>query len=245
MVNFNLKGLENFKGIEGVDGLERLFEGNFGNALAAFGALAVFIAIVIAILIVFVWVFDSIGLMNLAKKHNIPNPWLSFLPVGHSYIIGKLGFEVYNKENKNSTTFMWITLGLSAAAFVLSTSDGDLHTLVKYGLLFFETYAFYNIFKVLNPKNVTIYTVLIAILGLLFGSTFLGGILLYFMKPLEDNNIEKFVEDATIVEEKKNDKVDNKKEIKKESVKGNFCSNCGSKITKDAKFCPECGKKVN
>ena len=233
MVNFNLQGLENLQGIEGI---EKIFEGKFGNALASFGALAVFIGIIIAIVVVFAYVFGSIGLMNLAKKNNVPNPWLAFIPVGRSYIIGKLGYEIYNKENKNATTFMWITLGLGAASFVLGSGDGDLHTLVEYALLFFESWAFYNMFKALNPKNSIIYTVFTVLTG-----TLLGGIFLYVMKTDEEK-----VEDANIVEEKKEDtKTEVKKETKKESLKGNFCSNCGSKLAKDSKFCPECGKKIN
>ena len=243
-MNFNLQGLDKIQGLEnleGFEGLEKLLEGNFGNALAAFGALAVFIAIIFVIAVIMIWVFGSIGLMNLAKKHNIPNPWLAFFPVGRSYIIGKLGFEVYDKENKNASTFMWITLGLGAAALVLSSSTSDLHTLVKYGLLFFETYAFYNIFKTINPKNSTLYTVLIAILGVLFGgSTFLGGLILYFKKDYETKEPETDLE-VKEVEEKK----EPKKEPKKETSKDKFCTKCGTKLTKDAKFCPECGNKLN
>jgi len=251
MVNFNLQGLEN---LEGIEGLEKIFQGDLGNAIAAFGALAVFIVIIFAILIVFCYVFGSIGLMNLAKKKNIPNPWLAFIPVGRSYIIGKLGHEIYNSDNKNATTFMWITLGLGAASFILGNGNGDLHTLVEYGLLFFESWAFYNMFKALNPKNSIVYTVFTVLTG-----TLLGGIFLYLMKTTD----EEVVENATIIEEKhteeKNDKkeetkkeemkADSKKEIKnetkKESLKNNFCQNCGSKLNKDSKFCPECGKKVN
>lgn len=242
MVNFNLEGLENLGGIEG---FEKIFNGNFGGALATLGALAIFIAIIFIVIAVFCYVLGSIGLMNLAKKNNIPNSWLSFLPIGRSYIIGKLGYEIYDKENKNAITFMWITLGLGAAAFVLVDSNGDLSTLIRYGLLFFETYAFYNIFKNLNPKNATIYTIIIAIVGLLLkGSTLLGGLILYFMKQPNELGNEK-IENATIVSETKEEKDEIKKGTKKTANKGNFCPNCGTKLTKDAKFCPECGKKIN
>ena len=236
MVNFNLEGL---------DALGDFGEGTIGSFLATFGVLAVFFAILIGIAVILLWVFGSIGLMNLAKKKNIQNPWLAFLPIGRSYLVGKLGFEVYDVENKNATTFMWVTLALGAASFVLGDSSGDLGTLVKYGLLFFETWAFYNMFKTLKPKNAIVYTVFTALTGSL-----LGGIFLYVMKN-EDFDSNNTVKEADVVEEKpdekKFEKVEetNKSETKKTSSKTSFCSNCGAKLVKGAKFCPECGKKVN
>lgn len=240
MVNFNLEGLENLQGIEG---LEKILEGDLGKALATFGALAIFIAIIFAIIVVFAYVFGSLGLMNLAKKKNVSNPWLAFIPVGRSYIIGKLGYEIYDKENKNATTFMWITLGLGAASFILGNGDGDLHTLVEYALLFFESWAFYNMFKALNPKNSIVYTVFTVLTG-----TLLGGIFLYVMKIEDEDQVK--IEDAHVEEDKTSDtktetKKTTKNESKKETPKNKFCQNCGAKLTKDAKFCPECGKKID
>ena len=121
--------------LEGLDQLGEFGEGTLGSFLATFGVLAVFFVILLAIAIVVLWVFSSIGIMNLAKKHDIPNPWLAFIPIGRSYIVGKLGFEVYDKENKNATTFVWITLGLGAASFLLGNSDGDLNRLVSFAKL--------------------------------------------------------------------------------------------------------------
>ena len=150
MVHFN---------VEGLDRLGELGNGNFGGLITSLGDLAAFFIILLAIAVIFLWVFGSIGIMNLGRKNNIPNPWLAFIPVGRSYIIGKLGFEVYGGDNKNNTTFMWITFGLGAASFLLGNSSGDLNTLVSYALLFFESWAFYNMFKALKPNNSVVYTV--------------------------------------------------------------------------------------
>lgn len=238
MVNFNLEGL---------DKLGDFGEGTLGSFLATASVLVVFFAILLGVAAILLWVFGSIGLMNLAKKKNLPHPWLAFVPIGRSYLIGKIGYEIYDAENKNATTFMWITLALGAAAFVLGDSSGDLGTLVKYGLLFFETWAFYNMFKNLKPKNAVVYTVFTALTG-----TLLGGVFLYLMKTEE--GVSETVEEADVVEEKKETSEEKKKEIKsetkktetkKENTKTNFCPNCGSKLTKDAKFCPECGKKLD
>ena len=239
MVKFNLEGL---------DQLEGLNNGVLGGFLASFGVLAVFFLILFAIAIVFMWVFGSIGLMNLAKKHKISNPWLAFIPVGRSYIIGKLGHEIYNSDNKNATTFMWITLGLGAASFLLGDSSGDLTKLVVYALLFFECYAFYNMFKNLKPNSAIVYTVFTAL-----SDTLLGGIFIYLLKPEE-----KKMQEANVVEEKEIDekveldeehieskKTNTKKTKEKEINNSKYCSQCGAKLTSDARFCPECGNKVN
>lgn len=227
MVNFNLEGLDELKGIT---------EGSFGGFLATLGVLAVFIVIMVGVAAIILWVFGSIGLMNTAKKNNISNPWLAFLPIGRSYIIGKLGFEIYDSENQNKTTFMWITLGLGAAAFVLGDSNGDLDTLVKYALLFFESWAFYNMFKKLNPKNSVVYTVFTVITG-----TLLGGVFLYVLKTDEPKKEE--VKQPENDLEKKDEDI--KKTTKKVPTKTKFCENCGTKLNSSVKFCPECGNKAN
>ena len=233
MVNFDFNGLENgLQGLENIDGLDRIM-----SFLGAASVIVIFFIILIGIAILLAWVFSSIGLMNLAKKNNITGGWLAFFPVGRSYIIGKLGFEVYDKNNKNNTTFMWITFGLGAASFVLSSSSGDLHTLIKYGLIFFESWGFYNMFKTLAPKNAIVYTVFTALTGSL-----LGGVFLYFIKADTINENHETVSEASVVEEKK----ETKKTTKKEETKApGFCSNCGTKLGKDAKFCPNCGNKIN
>ena len=224
MVNFNVEGLE---------GLRDFGDGALGGFMATFGVLAVFFIILLAIAVVFLWVFGSIGLMNLAKKNNIPNAWLAFVPIGRSYIIGKLGFETYgDKKNQYNTTFMWITFGLGAASFLLGDGKGDLHQLINYGLLFFECWALYNMFKNLKPSKAVVYTVFSALTG-----TLLGGLFLYLLKPEDE------VKEATVVEEKKEEEP-KKAETKKETSKTKYCSECGTKLAADAKFCPECGKKV-
>ena len=227
MVNFNIEGMDFLKDFNNLD---------MGGFLTTFGILAVFFAILIAIALIFLWVFGSLGIMNLAKKNNISNAWLAFLPIGRSYIIAKLGFEVYADEKKKNQNFTWITLALAAAAFVLNNNN-DLHELVNLALLVFEVWAFYNIFKALNSKNATLYTIFTVITGTLF-----GGIFLYLMKtdnPLPENEVKENKK-----EEVKQEKIESKASKEKKEEVVNFCENCGFKLNKNAKFCPECGKKI-
>ena len=59
--------------VEGLDNLGDFGDGAFGGVIASLGVFAIFIAIILSILVIGLWVFSSIGLMNLAKKKNIPN----------------------------------------------------------------------------------------------------------------------------------------------------------------------------
>ena len=130
------------------------FNLNIPEFFGAASILVIFFAFVVLLLIIILWIFSSLGLMNLAKKNNIANPWLAFIPGGYSYIVGKLGYEVYS-EDKNPT-LTWVTLGLGIASFLLS--DIEIVGLINLALLVLHGIAFYNMFKVLT-KNYVVYTV--------------------------------------------------------------------------------------
>lgn len=229
MINFNLEGL---------DKIENLDLNGFWNWLGGAGILVFFFIIIFAIGIVFLWVFSSVGIMNLAKKNNLPNAWFAFLPIARSYLVGKLGFEIYADDDKKNSTLTWVTLGLAAGAFLLG-SDNDIHDLATLGLLVFESWAFYNMFKVLNEKNSIVYTVFTVLTR-----TLLGGVFLYVIKDKEEVT-EQFKE-AEVISETKEEKNEEKKEVKKndEKTAQKFCFECGAKLNKNMKFCPECGHKI-
>ena len=231
MFNFNLEGLENLNKFGELDKFK-----DFGGLIGAIGALALFFIIIICVAIIFLWVFSSIGIMNAAKKKNVSNPWLAFIPVGKSYLVGKLGFEAYVKNDKKNPTLTWITLGLSAAVLILGDDSDGLTRLASIGLLVFESMAFYNIFKAINPKNATLYTVFTVLTD-----TLLGGLFLYINKTSEEKEKANIVEIKEEKNKEKNKEVH--KEVKQEDNKNKFCENCGFKLNKNAKFCPECGKK--
>ena len=197
--------------------------------------LIVFFAVVVLLGVIIVWVFSSLGLMNLAKKKNIPNPWLAFLPVGSSYLIGKLGFEVYQEESKKNPTLTWVTLGIAAG--IILFGDESFSGILSIALLVFHSIAYYNIFKDLY-KNYVVFTVFTVL-----SDSLLGGVFLYSMRnTIEDKqeeDIKEETKEAEIVKEEK------KEEIKKEEkVRPSFCSICGNKLNKTAKFCSNCGQKI-
>lgn len=212
-----------------------MYNYSIDNFLEFFGGLSIliiFLGFVFIIFAVIVYVFGSLGIMEVAKKNNIPNPWLAFIPVANSYLLGKLGFEVYSNDEEKNTTFPWIMLGLAAFNFI-ANGESTLSSLANLALSVFATISYYRIYKCLTKKYV-MYTVL---------SFFFGGIPLFMnkemIKPKKEN---KTTEDATVLNEEKEIK---KEEVKKENIERPlYCSNCGNKLNKTAKFCGNCGKEI-
>ena len=200
MYNFNLDEFESW---------------NLGRFLEESSLLRSFLLVILAVGIIILWVFSSIGIMNLAKKNKISHAWIAFFPIGKSYLVAKLGYEVYDKEKKH-LNFVWITLALAASSFVLADSHGELSTLIRYALLFFEAWGFYNIFTAIDAKRKVVYTVFTVLTN-----TLLGGVFLYSIK--ENNEI---------------------KTEEKEKKKKSYCSNCGNLLSKEQKFCQDCGQKI-
>lgn len=198
----------------------------------ALGPLGMFLILIFLIAAVILYVFSSLGLMELAKKNNIANPWLAFIPIGYHYLLGKLGFEVYEKNGSENKQIPYIMLALSAV-YLVGVLDGP----VSIALMVLSVLSYNKIYKYLVPEKSTSYTVL---------SLFFKGIPLYFnssiIKPYEEENITE-----TKKEPKENETKEEVKEetTKEEKIKPNYCSSCGARLNKSANYCPECGKKIN
>ena len=54
-----------------------------------FGVLFIIFA-VIGVISLVLWIFQAIGLQAIAKKNNIKNAWLAWLPIGDLWILGKI-----------------------------------------------------------------------------------------------------------------------------------------------------------
>ena len=51
-----------------------------------------FLLILLVVLLI-LYVFESIGIMKLAKRKDMENSWLAFVPFARTYMYGKLAFE--------------------------------------------------------------------------------------------------------------------------------------------------------
>jgi len=199
---------------------------SFGEDLLwGFGAFIAIVALIVLAFVVVIYVFQAVALMRLAKKNDLPNAWLAWVPVGCMYLLGKLGFEVYAPAGKKNEALTWVLFGLAAASLVVGSG---LSFIVEIGITVFVTWAYYNIFAKINPKNCVLFTILTAIFSV-------GGIILFF-------NSKRFVS-GTESNEVKEEKVSDKEETTEEN-KPKYCSYCGNKLNKTSKFCGKCGNKI-
>ena len=206
-----------------------MFYNYFDEYTNFLGPIAIFLIVLLILISIVMYIFGALGLMALAKKNKLDNPWLAFIPIGSSYLLGKLGFEVYSSKKEKNPTLTWILFGASLASCIGSF----LENIASIVTIVFMVLAYNRIYKNIVPQSATKYTVL---------SFFFGGIPFYVNKELvKEAAFEEVVVEKEVKE--KPEKVNEEdKEIKKE--RPNFCSNCGNKLTKSAKFCPECGQEI-
>lgn len=206
-----------------------MFYNYFDEYTNFLGPIAIFLIVLLVLISIVMYIFGALGLMALAKKNKLDNPWLAFIPVGSSYLLGKLGFEIYSSKEEKNPTLTWILFGASLASCIGSF----LENIASIVTIVFMVLAYNRIYKNIVPQSATKYTIL---------SFFFGGIPFYVNKELvKEATFEEVVVEKEVKE--KPEKVNEEdKEIKKE--RPNFCSNCGNKLTKSAKFCPECGQEI-
>ena len=206
-----------------------MFYNYFDEYTNFLGPIAIFLIVLLVLISIVMYIFGALGLMALAKKNKLDNPWLAFIPIGSSYLLGKLGFEIYSSKKEKNPTLTWILFGASLASCIGSFLENIASTVT----IVFMVLAYNRIYKNIVPQSATKYTIL---------SFFFGGIPFYVNKELvKEATFEEVVVEKEVKE--KPEKVNEEdKEIKKE--RPNFCSNCGNKLTKSAKFCPECGQEI-
>ena len=206
-----------------------MFYNYFDEYTNFLGPIAIFLIVLLVLISIVMYIFGALGLMALAKKNKLDNPWLAFIPVGSSYLLGKLGFEIYSSKEEKNPTLTWILFGASLASCIGSF----LENIASIVTIVFMVLAYNRIYKNIVLQSATKYTIL---------SFFFGGIPFYVNKELvKEATFEEVVVEKEVKE--KPEKVNEEdKEIKKE--RPNFCSNCGNKLTKSAKFCPECGQEI-
>lgn len=208
-----------------------MFYNYFDEYTNFLGPIAIFLIVLLVLISIVMYIFGALGLMALAKKNKLDNPWLAFIPVGSSYLLGKLGFEVYSSKEEKNSTLTWILFGASLASCIVGSFLENIASTVT---IVFMVLAYNRIYKNIVPQSATKYTIL---------SFFFGGIPFYVNKELvKEATFEEVVVEKEEVNENKEEVKEETKELKKE--RPNFCSNCGNKLTKSAKFCPECGQQI-
>ena len=141
------------------------------------------------------YILQSLGLYRLAKNRGIDAPWLAWIPVGKSYIMGSLSeASPYIKKKfpkihivypVATGGYLFLTIILSIGFFLAymplfktnytGIDFGNAYIIVYYILIYLAAillaalgvFVMYHIYKVYDPANAVLYTVLSAI-GLSF-----------------------------------------------------------------------------
>ncbi len=138
------------------------------------GMIVLFVVLAISVTI---YALYSIGLYKMAKKLSLPSPWMAFVPIASSYLLGLMAETP--SFGKKTLKYSYILLILQAVNFVVSilysllTSLYMFHNfggiLILVYLIYFGTIiatnvfnyiALYRLFNIFSPQNAVNFTVL-------------------------------------------------------------------------------------
>lgn len=149
---------------------------------------AVVMLVLLAIAVVS-YVLQSIGLMQMAKRRGIKNPWLAWIPVASGYLLGKISDDINYRNGKLtkrrilipvfSGVCLFFYVCESALTFSLAAASARnyysydmnqlvftflIHMLLMLGAAavaqIFTYMSLYNIFEDYYPKNKVLFTIL-------------------------------------------------------------------------------------
>ncbi|MEE3333146.1 MAG: hypothetical protein VZR54_02600 [Ruminococcus sp.] len=123
--------------------------------------LIIFLLFVIAIGIV-LYIFGSLGLYKIAKNRNIPNPWMAWIPVANSYLLGKIGdyYDLKNTGKCNNFAIIMLCIAIAAIAAPITVILGFVTPFAAIALCVFDYICYYKFFKNVNPDSAVVMLVL-------------------------------------------------------------------------------------
>lgn len=157
--------------------------------MAVLGVYAVFVGVA-ALFGIAMYVIRSLSVYTVAKRRGLENPWLSWLPVGHEWILGCLSDQykyIVQKKRQNRRKVLLglgigtlvtglLAVGLLISGLVVGSMNGDAAPaagLVLLGVLMYLAMAVtavvsmvfcyickYDIYKSCDPKNAVAYLVI-------------------------------------------------------------------------------------
>ena len=147
------------------------------DVINAIVAVVLGVTIIGAIIYIALYVFESLGLMQLAKRNNIKNSWIAFIPVANVYLYGKLAFEDNVKTGvllgfKVLSTFSIVANFLKIMNTVNSYTtfthvNDTMLSIFSFSYVVYLFYATYQIFKKYSDKAILLLIFSILSCGLL------------------------------------------------------------------------------
>ena len=180
-------------------GYEYDFSGAFDSATAGAMGIAVGIVLVVYFLAMgfslVMYVLNAVGIYRIAKRRGIHHPWLAWVPIGGSWVLGSIADQYQYVVNQKKTSRRKILLILSlvmivacmplmcGAALLMINSDAEgasfalgiallvLSYLATMGLVItvtvFSYIAYYDLFRSCKPGK----EILFLVLGIIFNVT--------------------------------------------------------------------------
>ena len=146
---------------------DTIFDGMFDSFEFLAGFILIFLVVFLIALFIAVvsGLVTGYGLYCMAKRQNIANPWLAFLPFGQSHILGALVGEL---ELFNSKIDTKLVLPISRAAVAVISSIlsfaapmlSFLFSIVSIAVMVFYFHVLYKLFMSRKPESAVLYTVL-------------------------------------------------------------------------------------
>lgn len=132
------------------------------NDQALYGIMAILggFLIIVFIIAVVMFVLRALALYTMAKRQNIANPWLAWIPVAQDYIFGMVLKKKITVTSTISIPFaQWVLIGTNALA--AATYDNDiLRSIVVIITLAITVLALLRLYKLYAPDKAILYTVL-------------------------------------------------------------------------------------
>lgn len=110
------------------------------------------------------YVFKSIGFMDMANNRGMENAWLAWVPVADLYIGGKLVEEIDFLGMRITNMGLWLPLLNVLSLFFVSSIILVLE-LIYWGIFVFFLFYLYRLYCIYAPSKATLYTVF-SIIGL-------------------------------------------------------------------------------
>lgn len=106
----------------------------------AFVIFAVWLILMLVMLIysVVVYVLQSLGMYTIAKRRGIRYPWLSWLPIGNTWILGSISDQYQYVAKGNIRSRRKVLLGLSIATYALTVVYYIYQMISMIGSIIFE-----------------------------------------------------------------------------------------------------------
>lgn len=150
------------------------------NDAAAAGIFALFGAFIFIFLLIGIvgYVLMALGLMTMAQKRGIDNPWMAWIPVANLWIVGKLIGKM--EIGGNTIEQPELILVIASVAPMVLGAIPVIGQLIGLASFIITLMAMYQLFKMYAPNNAVMFIVLAVIFNILA-----MGIILFRIKDNE------------------------------------------------------------